>query len=53
MPYEVFKAADAYLTLGVANNGLWKQCCAALNAQGDPQAKECRIYVDLTPLYAP
>jgi crotonobetainyl-CoA:carnitine CoA-transferase CaiB-like acyl-CoA transferase len=30
VPYEVFKAADAYLTLGVANNGLWKQCCAAL-----------------------
>lgn len=25
----------------------------SLNAQGDPQAKECRIYVDLTPLYAP
>jgi crotonobetainyl-CoA:carnitine CoA-transferase CaiB-like acyl-CoA transferase len=30
VPYEVFKAADAYLTLGVANNGLWRQCCAAL-----------------------
>lgn len=30
VPYEVFKAADAYLTLGVANNGLWKQCCVAL-----------------------
>jgi crotonobetainyl-CoA:carnitine CoA-transferase CaiB-like acyl-CoA transferase len=30
VPYEVFKAADAYLTLGVANNSLWKQCCAAL-----------------------
>jgi crotonobetainyl-CoA:carnitine CoA-transferase CaiB-like acyl-CoA transferase len=31
VPYEVFKAADAYLTLGVANNALWKQCCAALD----------------------
>jgi crotonobetainyl-CoA:carnitine CoA-transferase CaiB-like acyl-CoA transferase len=30
VPYEVFKAADAYLTLGVANNALWKACCAAL-----------------------
>jgi crotonobetainyl-CoA:carnitine CoA-transferase CaiB-like acyl-CoA transferase len=34
VPYEVFKAADAYLTLGVANNSLWKQCCAALD-RGD------------------
>jgi crotonobetainyl-CoA:carnitine CoA-transferase CaiB-like acyl-CoA transferase len=32
VPYEVFKAADAYLTLGVANNSLWKQCCAALES---------------------
>jgi crotonobetainyl-CoA:carnitine CoA-transferase CaiB-like acyl-CoA transferase len=31
VPYEVFKASDAYLTLGVANNSLWKQCCAALD----------------------
>lgn len=30
VPYEVFRAADAYLTLGVANNGLWKACCGAL-----------------------
>jgi len=30
VPYEVFRAADAYLTLGVANTSLWKQCCAAL-----------------------
>ncbi len=30
VPYEVFRAADGYLTLGVANNSLWKQCCAAL-----------------------
>ncbi len=31
VPYEVFRAADAYLTLGVANNALWRQCCAALD----------------------
>src|SRR3989442_10282238 len=31
VPYEVFKAADAYLTLGVANNALWAKCCAALD----------------------
>jgi crotonobetainyl-CoA:carnitine CoA-transferase CaiB-like acyl-CoA transferase len=40
VPYEVFKAADAYLTLGVANNALWKQCCAALDRPelaGDPR----------------
>jgi crotonobetainyl-CoA:carnitine CoA-transferase CaiB-like acyl-CoA transferase len=31
VPYEVFRAADAYLTLGVANNALWASCCAALD----------------------
>jgi crotonobetainyl-CoA:carnitine CoA-transferase CaiB-like acyl-CoA transferase len=30
VPYEVFRAADAYLTLGVANDSLWERCCAAL-----------------------
>jgi crotonobetainyl-CoA:carnitine CoA-transferase CaiB-like acyl-CoA transferase len=30
VPYEVFKAADAYLTLGVANNSLWQRCCSAM-----------------------
>jgi crotonobetainyl-CoA:carnitine CoA-transferase CaiB-like acyl-CoA transferase len=30
VPYEVFKASDAYLALGVANNSLWERCCAAL-----------------------
>jgi crotonobetainyl-CoA:carnitine CoA-transferase CaiB-like acyl-CoA transferase len=29
-PYEVFRAADAYLTIGVANNSLWERFCAAL-----------------------
>lgn len=30
VPYEVFRAADAYLALGVANDSLWERCCAAL-----------------------
>src|SRR6185503_8594669 len=30
VPYEVFKAADSYLALGVANNSLWERCCTAL-----------------------
>lgn len=30
VPYEVFKVSDAYVTIGVANNALWKQFCAAL-----------------------
>jgi crotonobetainyl-CoA:carnitine CoA-transferase CaiB-like acyl-CoA transferase len=30
VPYEVFRAADAYLALGVANNSLWARCCTAL-----------------------
>ena len=30
VPYEVFKAADAFVALGVANNSLWERCCAAL-----------------------
>src|ERR1044072_1785169 len=29
-PHEGVRAADAYLTLGVANNSLWERCCAAL-----------------------
>ena len=29
-PYEVFTAADGYVTLGVANNSLWQRCCSAL-----------------------
>jgi crotonobetainyl-CoA:carnitine CoA-transferase CaiB-like acyl-CoA transferase len=31
VPYEVFKASDAYLTLGVANTSLWERCCAAMD----------------------
>lgn len=31
VPYEVFRAADAYLTVGVANNSLWERFCQALD----------------------
>ena len=31
VPYEVFKAQDVYLTLGVANNSLWDRTCKALD----------------------
>ena len=30
VPYEVFKAADAYLTVGVANKPLWERFCQAI-----------------------
>jgi formyl-CoA transferase/CoA:oxalate CoA-transferase len=30
VPYEVFRAADAFLTVGVANNSLWERFCGAL-----------------------
>jgi crotonobetainyl-CoA:carnitine CoA-transferase CaiB-like acyl-CoA transferase len=30
VPYEVFRAKDAYLTLGVANNSLWERACRAI-----------------------
>jgi crotonobetainyl-CoA:carnitine CoA-transferase CaiB-like acyl-CoA transferase len=30
VPYEVFRARDAFLTLGVANNSLWEKTCRAL-----------------------
>ncbi len=30
VPYEVFQARDAYLTIGAANDALWERCCAAL-----------------------
>ena len=31
VPYEVFKAQDVYITLGVANNSLWDRTCKALD----------------------
>src|SRR5215831_17120980 len=30
VPYEVFEAADGFLTVGVANNSLWGRFCQAL-----------------------
>jgi crotonobetainyl-CoA:carnitine CoA-transferase CaiB-like acyl-CoA transferase len=30
VPYEVFRARDAFLTIGAANDSLWQRCCAAL-----------------------
>ncbi len=33
VPYEVFQAEDAYLTLGVANNSLWERACRALGRE--------------------
>jgi formyl-CoA transferase len=30
VPYEVFEAADGYLTVGVANNSLWGRFCRAI-----------------------
>jgi formyl-CoA transferase len=34
VPYEVFEAADGYLTVGVANNSLWSRFCQALGEPG-------------------
>jgi len=33
VPYEVFKAQDVYITLGVANNSLWERTCRALERE--------------------
>ncbi len=33
VPYEVFQAQDAYITLGVANNSLWERLCRALGRE--------------------
>ena len=33
VPYEVFQAQDAYLTLGVANNSLWERMCPAIGRE--------------------
>ncbi len=57
VPYEVFRAADAYLTLGVANNSLWRQACAALerpeladDPRFDTEAKRVEHRAELVPL---
>jgi crotonobetainyl-CoA:carnitine CoA-transferase CaiB-like acyl-CoA transferase len=31
VPYQVFQAADGYLTIGVANNSLWVRFCQAIS----------------------
>ncbi len=57
VPYEVFRAADAFLTLGVANNALWTACCAALgrpelarDVRFDSEAKRVQNRDTLVPL---
>ncbi|HSE92083.1 MAG TPA: CoA transferase [Methylomirabilota bacterium] len=57
VPYEVFKAADAYLTLGVANNSLWRACCGALERKDlaedprfDTEARRVENRATLVPL---
>lgn len=57
VPYEVFRAADGYLTLGVANNALWRQCCAALgrpdlaeDPRFDTEAKRVEHRRELIPI---
>jgi crotonobetainyl-CoA:carnitine CoA-transferase CaiB-like acyl-CoA transferase len=45
VPYEVFRAQHAYLTLGVANNSLWEKTCQAL---GRPElARDARFDSDV------
>jgi crotonobetainyl-CoA:carnitine CoA-transferase CaiB-like acyl-CoA transferase len=57
VPYEVFRASDAYVTLGVANNSLWQQCCRALerpelatDRRFDTEAKRVENRAELVPL---
>jgi crotonobetainyl-CoA:carnitine CoA-transferase CaiB-like acyl-CoA transferase len=59
VPYEVFEAADGYLTVGVANNSLWARFCQALerpDLAGDPrfdtEAKRVEHRDVLVPLLA-
>ena len=42
VPYEVFQAQDAYLTLGVANNSLWERACRAHRPRGSHQGPALR-----------
>jgi len=57
VPYEVFRAADAFVVLGVANNSLWIKCCGALgrpelaqDPRFDTEAKRVQSRATLVPL---
>ena len=57
VPYEVFQAADGYLTVGVANNSLWARFCQALghpelgtDARFDTESKRVEQREVLVPL---
>jgi crotonobetainyl-CoA:carnitine CoA-transferase CaiB-like acyl-CoA transferase len=57
VPYEVFRAADAFVVLGVANNSLWAKCCAVLerpdltrDSRFDAEAKRVQNRDVLVPL---
>lgn len=57
VPYEVFRAADAYLTVGVANNALWERFCQAIerpelaaDPRFDTEAKRVEHREILSPL---
>src|SRR5262249_60922530 len=57
VPYEVFEAQDAYLTVGVANNSLWTRFCQAIghpelaiDARFDTEAKRVEHRDALVPL---
>ena len=59
VPYEVFEAADGYLTVGVANNSLWTRFCQALgrpdlaaDPRFDTEAKRVEHRETLVPLLA-
>ncbi len=59
VPYEVFEAADGYLTVGVANNSLWTRFCQALSRPDlasdqrfDTEAKRVEQRETLVPLLA-
>ena len=57
VPYEVYQAQDAYLTLGVANNSLYERFCGALgrpdlakDPRFDTEAKRVQNRDTLNPL---
>jgi crotonobetainyl-CoA:carnitine CoA-transferase CaiB-like acyl-CoA transferase len=57
VPYEVYQAQDAYLTLGVANNSLYERFCTAIgrpelakDARFDTEAKRVASRETLNPI---